>query len=145
MKIKNITKKKRKRKNKNPKKKKKRGFLNSEIPMHPARNVMNGLMLLTCIGIGIAFQVTSQLLLVALLSICAGFLGLHSVISIGTADMPVVICMLNSFSGWSIVANGLILLEVYFSLKISKKKKNKKQKIKTKTKNKKQKTKKTKI
>lgn len=39
----------------------------------------------------------------------SGALGLHMTASIGGADMPVVITLLNSYSGWALAAEGLIL------------------------------------
>ncbi len=42
-------------------------------------------------------------------SLAAGALGLHMTASIGGADMPVVITLLNSYSGWALCAEGFIL------------------------------------
>jgi NAD(P) transhydrogenase len=39
----------------------------------------------------------------------SGILGLHMTASIGGADMPVVITLLNSYSGWALCAEGFIL------------------------------------
>ena len=39
----------------------------------------------------------------------AGGLGYHMTSSIGGADMPVVITLLNSYSGWALCAEGFIL------------------------------------
>ncbi len=41
--------------------------------------------------------------------ISSGTLGLHMTHSIGGADMPVVITLLNSYSGWALCAEGFIL------------------------------------
>jgi len=42
-------------------------------------------------------------------TICSGLLGFHMTASIGGADMPVVITLLNSYSGWALCAEGFIL------------------------------------
>eukprot|EP00924_Labyrinthula_sp_SR-Ha-C_P001683 snap_masked-scaffold_18-processed-gene-6.33-mRNA-1 protein AED:0.01 eAED:0.01 QI:0/-1/0/1/-1/1/1/0/1032 len=42
-------------------------------------------------------------------SALSGLLGLHMTASIGGADMPVVITLLNSYSGWALCAEGFIL------------------------------------
>jgi hypothetical protein len=45
----------------------------------------------------------------ATVSAVSGLLGLHLTASIGGADMPVVITVLNSYSGWALVAEGFLL------------------------------------
>merc|ERR1719362_409188 len=42
-------------------------------------------------------------------TLVSGALGAHTTVSIGGADMPVVITVLNSYSGWALCAEGFIL------------------------------------
>ena len=51
----------------------------------------------------------SGTVVLALLTVVALGLGLHLVASIGGGDMPVVISMLNSYSGWAAAASGFLL------------------------------------
>ncbi len=78
----------------------------------PGRHLLNGLLVISCIGLGVWFcnletgpAMTPLLIMTGL----AGFLGLHMVVAIGDADMPVVVSMLNSYSGWAAAAAGFML------------------------------------
>jgi NAD(P) transhydrogenase subunit beta len=88
------------------------GTLSGKPLMLPARHLLNLLMLLVTIALGVWFFISpghegqSPLLLAAILS---GILGLHFVAAIGGADMPVVVSMLNSYSGWAAAAAGFML------------------------------------
>jgi NAD(P) transhydrogenase subunit beta len=52
---------------------------------------------------------TGGLILLSVMTIVALLLGLHLVASIGGGDMPVVVSMLNSYSGWAAAAAGFTL------------------------------------
>jgi NAD(P) transhydrogenase subunit beta len=93
------------------------GKLDGRIPskplMLPARHGLNALALLLCIPLGYFFVHSSSVgfgLIPLLLMLIISFLfGAHLVMAIGGADMPVVVSMLNSYSGWAAAATGFML------------------------------------
>jgi NAD(P) transhydrogenase subunit beta len=71
---------------------------------------INALMLLIALGLGAAFVVDPAMgYLLLPLVVLAATLGVTSVIPIGGADMPVVISLLNSYSGMAAAATGFVL------------------------------------
>lgn len=78
----------------------------------PGRNLINLGLLVVIIACGIWFSNVSggiAWLPLALLTLASLFLGFHLVAAIGGADMPVVISMLNSYSGWAAAFSGFSL------------------------------------
>jgi NAD(P) transhydrogenase subunit beta len=79
----------------------------------PGRHWLNLVMLLATIWLGGVFVVESAagegLTPLLLMSAIALVFGIHMVMAIGGADMPVVISMLNSYSGWAASATGFML------------------------------------
>src|SRR5664279_6057818 len=75
----------------------------------PGKNVLNLGMLGAFVGLTVAFVITPHLWLLAVMTAVALLLGLHLVASIGGGDMPVVVSMLNSYSGWAAAASGFLL------------------------------------
>lgn len=79
----------------------------------PGRHLLNLAVLVLCIAIGYRFLAVPAGAdgVVALLAmiVLAGALGVHLVMAIGGADMPVVVSMLNSYSGWAAAATGFML------------------------------------
>ena len=79
----------------------------------PARHWINLLGLLVVIWFGYAFMhattIQSGMLPLVVMTIIALLFGIHMVMAIGGADMPVVVSMLNSYSGWAAAATGFML------------------------------------
>jgi NAD(P) transhydrogenase subunit beta len=79
----------------------------------PARHWLNLLLLLGSIYYGYAFVVQSAagggLTPLIIMTVLALLFGIHMVMAIGGADMPVVVSMLNSYSGWAASATGFML------------------------------------
>jgi H+-translocating NAD(P) transhydrogenase subunit beta len=90
-----------------------RAILGSKPLMLPGRHILNISLLVAIVIFGVQFMgadttaVGLQPLLI--MTVLASLLGIHLVISIGGADMPVVISMLNSYSGWAAAAAGFML------------------------------------
>ena len=90
-----------------------KGIISSKPLTLPARHWINLAIIIVCIWLGSVFlnaQSTSggffALLFMTLLAFA---FGAHLVMAIGGADMPVVISMLNSYSGWAAAATGFML------------------------------------
>ena len=76
----------------------------------PGRHWMNLLGLLVVIYFGNAFmQEGATMTPLLVMTAIALLFGIHMVMAIGGADMPVVVSMLNSYSGWAAAATGFML------------------------------------
>jgi NAD(P) transhydrogenase subunit beta len=75
----------------------------------PGRNLLNLFALLGFLVLTVAYVITPVLGLLIAVTILALALGWHLVASIGGGDMPVVVSMLNSYSGWAAAATGFLL------------------------------------
>ncbi|MDD1650133.1 MAG: Re/Si-specific NAD(P)(+) transhydrogenase subunit beta [Methylococcaceae bacterium] len=78
----------------------------------PGRHLFNLGLLIGSILIGgwfLGFENHGGLLPLALMTVIALVFGVHMVMAIGGADMPVVVSMLNSYSGWAAAATGFML------------------------------------
>ena len=89
-----------------------RGSLSGKPLLLPGRHFINLGMLLVSIWLGSEFLIQGKdeawvtLLIVTGISL---ILGVHLIVAIGGADMPVVVSMLNSYSGWAAAAAGFML------------------------------------
>ncbi|NJN38098.1 MAG: Re/Si-specific NAD(P)(+) transhydrogenase subunit beta [Acaryochloridaceae cyanobacterium CSU_3_4] len=89
-----------------------RAIISSKPLMLPARHGLNIAMLVGSVVLGAQFMGatdTSGLQPLLIMTGIASLLGIHLVAAIGGADMPVVISMLNSYSGWAAAAAGFML------------------------------------
>jgi len=77
--------------------------------MLPGKNFINLGALAAFAGLTIAFVISPNLGLLIAVTVVALALGWHLVASIGGGDMPVVVSMLNSYSGWAAAASGFLL------------------------------------
>ena len=89
-----------------------RGSLSGKPLLLTGRHFLNLAMLGTSIWLGAQFieQGHDQALISLLIVMGISFvLGVHLIVAIGGADMPVVVSMLNSYSGWAAAAAGFML------------------------------------
>jgi len=75
----------------------------------PGRNYINLAALVGFIALTVAYVITHDVSLLIAVTVLALALGWHLVASIGGGDMPVVVSMLNSYSGWAAAATGFLL------------------------------------
>ena len=89
------------------------GKLNGRIASKPltlpGRNWLNLAALVAVAGFGCWYVATLSLIPLLLVTLISLALGCHLVAAIGGADMPVVISMLNSYSGWAAAFSGFML------------------------------------
>jgi NAD(P) transhydrogenase subunit beta len=86
-----------------------RGSVSGRPLLLPGRHVLNLALLAGCITFGLLFAKDGAIWHLAVATAVAGVLGFHLVAAIGGADMPVVVSMLNSYSGWTAAAAGFML------------------------------------
>ena len=85
------------------------GKINSKALTLPGRHAINIAAGLLCLLLGIMYANGAGIWTMVLVAIIAGAIGWHLIMAIGGADMPVVISMLNSYSGWAAAAIGFTL------------------------------------
>jgi NAD(P) transhydrogenase subunit beta len=102
------------------------GKISGKPLMLPGRHMLNLVVAIVTVLVGIWFVNTAVntavdiaanpimitplgIILLIAATVLAGLLGAHMVMAIGGADMPVVVSMLNSYSGWAAAAAGFML------------------------------------
>ncbi|MEX0504133.1 NAD(P)(+) transhydrogenase (Re/Si-specific) subunit beta [Alphaproteobacteria bacterium LSUCC0719] len=85
------------------------GFLDGKPLTLPGRNILNLVAVLVCVWLGGMYLNHAGPWTLYLMTAIALVFGAHLVLAIGGADMPVVVSMLNSYSGWAAAATGFLL------------------------------------
>jgi NAD(P) transhydrogenase subunit beta len=92
------------------------GKLDGKVPSKPwsfkGLQTMNLILFLVCVAMGVLFckaEGTGGMLYLGIMTVIASFIGVVLVMAIGGGDMPVVVSMLNSYSGWAAAAAGFML------------------------------------
>jgi len=89
-----------------------RGMVSGRPLLLPGRHFLNAAMLISAAVFGVLFVdkgTHGGLVWLAAMTGISAVLGFHLVAGIGGADMPVVVSMLNSYSGWTAAAAGFML------------------------------------
>lgn len=90
-----------------------KGSLGGNPMLLPGRHFLNLAALTATIVLGVLFvkagSSDTALVYLGIMIAITGLLGMHLVLAIGGADMPVVVSMLNSYSGWTASAAGFML------------------------------------
>jgi NAD(P) transhydrogenase subunit beta len=89
-----------------------RGSLSGKPLLVPGRHVLNAVVALVIVGLAVPFVQSGAphgLVFLLAMTVLASLIGVHLVMAIGGADMPVVVSLLNSYSGWAAAAAGFML------------------------------------
>jgi H+-translocating NAD(P) transhydrogenase subunit beta len=85
------------------------GRVNAMPKQLPGGHLLNALAAVASLALIIVYLVGGEFWVLLALSALALFIGYHLIMGIGGADMPVVVSMLNSYSGWTAAAIGFTL------------------------------------
>jgi NAD(P) transhydrogenase subunit beta len=85
------------------------GIISGKPVVFTGQHALNAALGIATLALGIHFGMTGSLISLALMTLLALVLGVTLIIPIGGADMPVIISMLNSYSGWAAAATGFTL------------------------------------
>ncbi len=90
-----------------------RGSISGKPLLLPGRHLLNAGIAIAIFALAVPFaqaEGTSGLTWILVMTGLAALLGVHLVMAIGGADMPVVVSLLNSYSGWAAAAAGFVLV-----------------------------------
>jgi NAD(P) transhydrogenase subunit beta len=85
------------------------GLLSGKPVVFKGQHALNAAIGIATVALGVHFAMTGSAVSLALMTVLAFVLGVTLIIPIGGADMPVIISMLNSYSGWAAAATGFTL------------------------------------
>ncbi|MEM9147019.1 MAG: NAD(P)(+) transhydrogenase (Re/Si-specific) subunit beta [Pseudomonadota bacterium] len=85
------------------------GKLSSAALTLPMRHQLNLAGIAACVILGYQYMETGDINMLIAVAVVSGLIGVHLIMAIGGADMPVVVSMLNSYSGWAAAAIGFTL------------------------------------
>ncbi|MBT8429213.1 MAG: NAD(P)(+) transhydrogenase (Re/Si-specific) subunit beta [Gammaproteobacteria bacterium] len=85
------------------------GLISGKPVKFSMQHQLNAAIALATVALGIHFAMSGSIFSLSLMILLALVLGVTLIIPIGGADMPVIISMLNSYSGWAAAATGFTL------------------------------------
>ena len=85
------------------------GLISGKPVKFAMQHQLNAAIALATVALGVHFAMSGSVFSLALMIVLALVLGVTLIIPIGGADMPVIISMLNSYSGWAAAATGFTL------------------------------------
>ncbi len=85
------------------------GLISGKPVKFAMQHQLNAAIGVVTIALGVHFAMTGSVVSLTLMTLLALLLGVTLIIPIGGADMPVIISMLNSYSGWAAAATGFTL------------------------------------
>ena len=85
------------------------GKIDGKALIIPGRNMWNIAIVVASLVLLVMYMNNAGPWTLYVMTVLACLLGIHLVMAIGGADMPVVVSMLNSYSGWAAAATGFLL------------------------------------